>query len=80
MRTTGRIPRSWYESPWRIAGRAVWIAFVVTLLALIAALLVVPRVSGGTSLTVLTGSMEPTFAPGDVVACLLYTSPSPRDS
>jgi len=68
MRTTGRIPRSWYESPWRIAGRAVWIAFVVTLLALIAALLVVPRVSGGTSLTVLTGSMEPTFAPGDVVA------------
>ena len=40
MRTTGRIPRSWYESPWRIAGRAVWIAFVVTLLALIAALLV----------------------------------------
>jgi signal peptidase len=68
MRTTGRIPRSWYESPWRIAGRAVSIAFVVTLFALIAALLVVPRVSGGTSLTVLTGSMEPTFAPGDVVA------------
>ena len=68
MRTAGRIPKSWHESPWRIAGRAVALALVVALLALIAALLVVPRVSGGTSLTVLSGSMEPTFAPGDVVA------------
>ncbi|MEV7799701.1 signal peptidase I [Microbacterium foliorum] len=69
MRTAGRIPKSWYESPWRIAGRAVSIALVVTVLALIAALLVVPRVSGGgSSLTVLTGSMQPTLAPGDLVA------------
>lgn len=68
MRTTGRISQSWYESPWRIAGRAVSIALVVTVLALVAALLVVPRIAGGTSLTVLTGSMEPTLAPGDVVA------------
>lgn len=68
MRTAGRIQKSWYESPWRIAGRAVSIALVVTVVALIAALLVVPRVAGGSSLTVLTGSMEPTLAPGDVVA------------
>jgi signal peptidase len=68
MRTAGRIPKSWYESPWRIAGRAVSIALVVTVLALIAALLVVPRVAGGSSLTVLTGSMQPTLAPGDIVA------------
>ncbi|MGJ0389964.1 signal peptidase I [Microbacterium sp. CGR1] len=68
MRTAGRIQKSWYESPWRIAGRAVSLAFVVTVVALIAALLVVPRVAGGSSLTVLTGSMEPTLAPGDVVA------------
>lgn len=68
MRTAGRIQKSWYESPWRIAGRAVSIAFVVAVIALIAALLVVPRVAGGSSLTVLTGSMEPTLAPGDVVA------------
>lgn len=70
MRTAGRIPKSWYESPWRIAGRAVSLALVVTVIALIAALLVVPRVAGGSSLTVLTGSMEPTLAPGDVVAVL----------
>ncbi|KQQ67141.1 signal peptidase I [Microbacterium sp. Leaf320] len=68
MRTAGRIQKSWYESPWRIAGRAVSLAFAVTVIALIAALLVVPRVAGGSSLTVLTGSMEPTLAPGDVVA------------
>ncbi|WP_341955854.1 signal peptidase I [Microbacterium sp. LWH13-1.2] len=68
MRTAGRIQKSWYESPWRIAGRAVSLAFVVTVIALIAALVVVPRVAGGSSLTVLTGSMEPTLAPGDIVA------------
>ncbi|WP_167456904.1 signal peptidase I [Microbacterium phyllosphaerae] len=68
MRTAGRIQKSWYESPWRIARRAVSIAFVVAVIALIAALLVVPRVAGGSSLTVLTGSMEPTLAPGDVAA------------
>lgn len=68
MRTSGSIRTNWYESPWRIAGRAVSIAVVVAVLALIAALLVVPRVAGGSSLTVLTGSMEPTLAPGDIVA------------
>lgn len=62
-----RIRRSWYDSPWRIAGQAVSAALVIALIALVTALVVVPRLTGGTSLTVLTGSMEPTFSPGDVV-------------
>lgn len=36
--------------------------------ALAAAVVVVPRALGGTALTVLTGSMEPTIRPGDLVA------------
>lgn len=61
-------PRAdWYESPWRIAGRAVGAAAAIVVLAALAALLVVPRLLGGDSLTVLSGSMEPTFSPGDVV-------------
>lgn len=64
---TVRIRRSWYDSPWRIAGQAVSAALVVALIALVVAIAVVPRIAGGTSLTVLTGSMEPTFSPGDVV-------------
>lgn len=59
--------RTWYDSGWRIAGRAVSTALAVVVVALVAALLVVPRVMGGSSLTVLTGSMEPTFTPGDVI-------------
>ncbi|MEV7974138.1 signal peptidase I [Cellulomonas sp. NPDC089187] len=62
-----RVRRAWYDSPWRIAGQAVSSAIAVLLVALIAALVVVPKVTGGTSLTVLSGSMEPTFAPGDVL-------------
>jgi signal peptidase len=58
--------RTWYDSPWRIAGRAVAAALAVALIALIAAVAVVPRLTGGASLTVLSGSMEPTIAPGDV--------------
>ncbi|MDR0284600.1 MAG: signal peptidase I [Propionibacteriaceae bacterium] len=37
------------------------------LLALAVALVVVPKITGGMSLTVLTGSMEPGIMPGDVV-------------
>jgi signal peptidase len=40
---------------------------MVAMLALVAALVVVPKVMGGASLTVLTGSMEPGIQPGDVV-------------
>lgn len=57
----------WYESPWRIAGRAIGAAAAIVVIAALAALLVVPRLLGGDSLTVLSGSMEPTFSPGDVV-------------
>ncbi|MCL2470214.1 MAG: signal peptidase I [Propionibacteriaceae bacterium] len=40
---------------------------VLVLLCLAIVLVVVPRILGGTSLTVLTGSMEPGIMPGDVV-------------
>ena len=62
-----RKTRGWYDSPWQIAARAIGSAFAILVIAALAALLVVPRVLGGDSLTVLSGSMEPTFSPGDVV-------------
>ncbi|WP_158370135.1 signal peptidase I [Cellulosimicrobium cellulans] len=62
-----RVSGAWYDSPWRIAGHAVGTALALVLIGLVLALAVVPRLSGGASLTVLTGSMEPTFAPGDVI-------------
>jgi len=40
---------------------------IAGLLALAVLLVVVPKVTGGMSLTVLTGSMEPGIAPGDMV-------------
>ena len=40
---------------------------MLALLGLAVALVVVPRIMGGMSLTVLTGSMEPGIRPGDVV-------------
>lgn len=61
------VSTDWYESPVHIALRAVGSAFVILIIAVVAGLLVVPRLMGGDSLTVLTGSMEPTFSPGDVV-------------
>ncbi len=65
LRTARR--SAWYDSPWRIAGAALSIAVTIALLAVVAALFVIPKVLGGASLTVLTGSMEPVFMPGDVV-------------
>ena len=58
---------NWYESPWKIAGRAIGAALAILVVGVLLALVVVPRLLGGDSLTVLSGSMEPTFAPGDVV-------------
>lgn len=58
---------AWYQTPWRIAGRAIGSALAIVVFAALIALLVVPRLLGGDSLTVLSGSMEPTFSPGDVV-------------
>jgi signal peptidase len=43
-------------------------AVAALVLALVLALVVVPRALGGTALTVLSGSMEPGLSPGDVVA------------
>lgn len=57
----------WFDSPWRIAGRAVSSALAILAVGALLALVVVPRLLGGDSLTVLSGSMEPTFSPGDVV-------------
>lgn len=68
---TRRVPRrvrAWHDSPWQILLRALGLAAGTALVALIVALLVVPRLLGGTALTVLTGSMEPVLSPGDVVA------------
>lgn len=40
---------------------------LVGLLLLVGAVAVVPKVMGGAGLTVLSGSMEPTYSPGDMV-------------
>ncbi len=58
---------------WRSALSGATGVLLVGVLALAIALAVVPRVLGGEALTVLTGSMEPTYAPGDVVVSV------PRD-
>ena len=58
---------------WRSALTGAFSVLVLAILALALALAVVPRVMGGEALTVLTGSMEPTYAPGDVVVSV------PRD-
>ncbi|QIM19226.1 signal peptidase I [Leucobacter coleopterorum] len=65
--TQARSLGHWSTSPWQIVGRAVMSALVISAVVVLLALVVVPRVMGGDSLTVLSGSMEPTFAPGDVV-------------
>ncbi|MDD7930731.1 signal peptidase I [Microbacterium thalli] len=57
----------WYDSPWRIAARALSSAAIVVVLTALVALVAVPRLTGGDSLTVLSGSMEPTFSAGDVI-------------
>lgn len=52
---------------WRAAGNGALTVGLLAVLALAIALAVVPRLMGGAALTVLTGSMEPTFSPGDMV-------------
>lgn len=59
--------------PTRRTGHLWWIQQIVTWLLLIATLIVllavvvVPRVSGATPYTVLTGSMQPTYPPGTLI-------------
>lgn len=54
----------------RAALRGVSAVLLVALVVLAAAVAVVPRVMGGAALTVLTGSMEPTYSPGDMVVAV----------
>lgn len=61
-------PRSrWFDSPWQLVGSAVSLIVTTLLVTATVALFVVPLVLGGTTLTVLSGSMEPTFRAGDVI-------------
>ncbi|MCL2466359.1 MAG: signal peptidase I [Micrococcales bacterium] len=55
------------DSPARIVAATVYGAFVLVVLGVVVALAVVPKATGGTALTVLTGSMQPTLRPGDVI-------------
>lgn len=55
------------RSPLRIVGTVVWLAVAVPVVAAAVLVVLLPRLLDGTSLTVLTGSMRPTLAPGDVV-------------
>lgn len=50
----------------RIVTAATWV--VVAVILAFALALAAPRLGGGDSLTILTGSMQPTIRPGDVVA------------
>ncbi|WGD37945.1 signal peptidase I [Lysinibacter sp. HNR] len=59
-RTKGRIA---YD----VVMTTIFSAFVAALVVAVASLVVVPRFLGATSLTVLTGSMEPTLPPGTIV-------------
>ena len=51
---------------WWVKQIASWVILSVTLIMLLA-VVVVPRVSGATSYTVLTGSMQPTYPPGTLI-------------
>ncbi len=71
MRTrTIRLPDgrslSWRDSWWHLAARAAAATATLVVVVAIGALLVVPKATGGAALTVLTGSMRPALAPGDV--------------
>jgi len=58
----------WYDSPRQVALRALGIAVGAVLLLFICAIFVVPKAYGGTALTVMSGSMQPSLKPGDVIA------------
>lgn len=50
----------------RVAAIAGWL--VIALIVVAAVVMTVPRLMGGATLTILTGSMQPTLNPGDVIA------------
>jgi signal peptidase len=59
---------------WRSAGSAFATVLLLAVLGVALSLTLVPRVMHGAALTVLTGSMEPTYSPGDMVVSV------PQDS
>lgn len=61
-----RVSEPWYRSPIRVVN-VVLGTLVALVVVVVGAVFVVPRLAGGISLTVLTGSMQPTISPGDVV-------------
>lgn len=52
---------------WRSAASAAMTVLLIGALLLALAVAVVPRLMGGSALTVLSGSMEPTYSAGDMV-------------
>jgi signal peptidase len=52
---------------WGAFTRSLSTVLLIALVALAAAVAVVPAVTGGKALTVLSGSMEPAFQPGDMI-------------
>ena len=62
-RTNKRKPRGFLGGFLSVFGTVV----VLLLVALAVAVVVVPKVNDGAALTVLTGSMEPTISPGDMI-------------
>lgn len=65
--TTPATPQAPAGTFWRAVLSGTTAVLLVALLLLAGAVAVVPRVLGGAALTVLTGSMEPTYSPGDMV-------------
>jgi len=63
MTSAAEQPTYWWQTA--LTGLVTFVLIVAT--GLVAALVVVPKVMGGMSLTVLTGSMEPRIKPGDIV-------------
>ncbi|WP_337004249.1 MULTISPECIES: signal peptidase I [unclassified Microbacterium] len=55
-------------SIWQSLGAFLGAIAVGIIIVVVAVLFLIPRILGGDSLTVLTGSMEPNLKPGDVVA------------
>ena len=55
------------DTPWRVVGAALSGVLVLVVAGLVVLLVVLPKSAGGTAMTVLTGSMQPTLRPGDVV-------------
>jgi len=58
------------DNPVRVLGRVLSWAFLTILAVVVAAVVVIPRVLGAVPLNVLTGSMTPTYRPGDIVVVL----------